>query len=367
MKPVTRRSCRIWTSASQRKATGCRICCGRSLSARLFPKSPNPVPPRRPRRRPPKQQPPRRPRLQWPRKHPRELTDRQEIDSEEIAPPRKPWRRRVLRGMLNGGAVTLALPLLNCFLNENGTAMASGAPLPLRFGTWFWGLGMNAKVFVPKTVGANYDLPEELSALAPVYASTSTSTRTSTPCAIRRRTSATTRDGSSCAPARRRLAAEDRPGETIDVTIVARHRPHHALPDGDGDRERGRAHQLQLRERQFDQCGGAFAAQFLQAVVRARLSGPERQRASRRTRASWCARACCRACSTRPRSCPRPSGPRTGRGSTSISPTCATSSASSTSSSPSPSRSPPAIPSTRRRKIRGQRRCRRWSPSATGC
>src|SRR5581483_8893990 len=34
-------------------------------------------------------------------------------------------RRRVLRGMLNGGLVTLGLPLLNCFLNENGTALAS--------------------------------------------------------------------------------------------------------------------------------------------------------------------------------------------------------------------------------------------------
>ena len=57
-------------------------------------------------------------------------------------------RRRVLRGMLNGGVVTLGLPLLNCFLNTNGTALAAtGAPLPVRFGTWFWGLGMNSQVF----------------------------------------------------------------------------------------------------------------------------------------------------------------------------------------------------------------------------
>ena len=77
-------------------------------------------------------------------------------------------RRRVLRGMLNGGAVTLGLPLLNCFLNDSGTAMASGAPLPLRFGTWFWGLGMAQKIFVPKKTGANYELLEENSMLAPV-------------------------------------------------------------------------------------------------------------------------------------------------------------------------------------------------------
>ena len=45
-------------------------------------------------------------------------------------------RRRVLRGMLGGATVSLGLPLLDCFLNGNGTAMASGAPLPVRFGIW---------------------------------------------------------------------------------------------------------------------------------------------------------------------------------------------------------------------------------------
>ena len=40
-------------------------------------------------------------------------------------------RRRVLRGMLGGAAVSVALPLLDCFLNTNGTAYADGAPLPV--------------------------------------------------------------------------------------------------------------------------------------------------------------------------------------------------------------------------------------------
>ena len=75
-------------------------------------------------------------------------------------------RRRFLRGMVGGGVVTLGLPLLNCFLNNNGTALASGAPMPMRFGTWFWGLGMNSKIFVPSKIGPGYDVPEELSALA---------------------------------------------------------------------------------------------------------------------------------------------------------------------------------------------------------
>jgi hypothetical protein len=77
-------------------------------------------------------------------------------------------RRRVLKGMLNGAAVTVALPLLDCFLNGNGNAFADGTPLPVRFGTWFWGLGVAHKVFVPKKFGANFDLPEEIVALAPV-------------------------------------------------------------------------------------------------------------------------------------------------------------------------------------------------------
>ena len=77
-------------------------------------------------------------------------------------------RRRVLRGILNGGAVTVGLPLLNCFLNGNGTAMADGRPLPVRFGTWTWSLGMQKAIFVPKKTGLNYDLPEEIAAFAPI-------------------------------------------------------------------------------------------------------------------------------------------------------------------------------------------------------
>lgn len=77
-------------------------------------------------------------------------------------------RRKVLRGMLAGSAVSIGLPLLECFLNDHGTALANGAPLPVRFGTWFWGLGMNEKIWVPDKIGADYDLKPELAALAPV-------------------------------------------------------------------------------------------------------------------------------------------------------------------------------------------------------
>ncbi len=70
-------------------------------------------------------------------------------------------RRRILRGMLGGSAVTLALPFLECFLDGNGTALASGRDLPVRFGTWFWGLGVNGPIFTPTKVGADYDLKEQ--------------------------------------------------------------------------------------------------------------------------------------------------------------------------------------------------------------
>jgi hypothetical protein len=77
-------------------------------------------------------------------------------------------RRTVLRGMVGGAAVSLGLPLLDVFLNGNGTALAEGAPLPLRFGTWFWGCGMNPDRWVPAAEGDQFTLPPELEALADV-------------------------------------------------------------------------------------------------------------------------------------------------------------------------------------------------------
>src|ERR1700733_10592580 len=74
-------------------------------------------------------------------------------------------RRRMLRGMLGGGAVTVALPFLDCFLNTNGTALAAGGSLPIRFGTWTWGCGYTASRWVPEKVGSGYDIKTELQAI----------------------------------------------------------------------------------------------------------------------------------------------------------------------------------------------------------
>jgi hypothetical protein len=79
-------------------------------------------------------------------------------------------RRSVLRGMLGGAAVYVSLPVLDIFLNGNGTAFADGAKLPVRFGTYFWGLGLTdtptgGTRWVPKTTGAGYEITPELESL----------------------------------------------------------------------------------------------------------------------------------------------------------------------------------------------------------
>lgn len=72
-------------------------------------------------------------------------------------------RRRALKGLLNGAAVTVGVPLLDMFLDGNGEALAAtGAPVPVRFGTWFWGLGVNPSRWFPDKAGPNYDLKPEL-------------------------------------------------------------------------------------------------------------------------------------------------------------------------------------------------------------
>ena len=74
-------------------------------------------------------------------------------------------RRTILRGMLGGVGVTVGIPLLECFLNDSGTALADGRPIPTRFGTWYWGLGTNKDHSSPLQAGANYELRGELEPL----------------------------------------------------------------------------------------------------------------------------------------------------------------------------------------------------------
>jgi hypothetical protein len=74
-------------------------------------------------------------------------------------------RRRLLRG---AAGITVGLPFLNCFLNDSGTALAAtGASLPVCFGTWWQGLGMTPGRWVPDKVGAGYENKVEMRALNP--------------------------------------------------------------------------------------------------------------------------------------------------------------------------------------------------------
>jgi hypothetical protein len=72
----------------------------------------------------------------------------------------------VLRGAAGGVGVTVALPFLDCMLNNNGTALAAtGQALPVAFGTYFQDLGLNPGRWVPKTTGPKYENNVELKVL----------------------------------------------------------------------------------------------------------------------------------------------------------------------------------------------------------
>ena len=74
-------------------------------------------------------------------------------------------RRAVLRGVLAGSAVSVALPPLEAMLDVNGEALATGEPLPTRFGIWFWGNGVRPEQWVPETIGAGFTPSEEMAPL----------------------------------------------------------------------------------------------------------------------------------------------------------------------------------------------------------
>ena len=77
-------------------------------------------------------------------------------------------RRTVLRGTMGAGAVSVGLPFLDRYLNNNGTALAaSGQQLPVVFGTWFQDLGFNPGRWVPSATGTSFENNVELKVLDP--------------------------------------------------------------------------------------------------------------------------------------------------------------------------------------------------------
>ena len=81
-----------------------------------------------------------------------------------------PSRRMILRGLLGGSAVAIGLPVLECFLNESGTALAGETSFPKRFGLFFWGNGTLPHLWTPEGVGQGdeWQLSEQLASLLPV-------------------------------------------------------------------------------------------------------------------------------------------------------------------------------------------------------
>ena len=77
-------------------------------------------------------------------------------------------RRTLLRGLMQGAAVSVALPPLEAMFNLSGTAYACGGGLPLRFGLFFWGNGNLPELWTPSGEGTSWELSEQLEPLAPV-------------------------------------------------------------------------------------------------------------------------------------------------------------------------------------------------------
>jgi hypothetical protein len=82
-------------------------------------------------------------------------------------------RRTLMRGMIGGSAVVVGIPTLDMFLNENGNAYADGAKIPVRLGTYFWGLDLTPGRWVPQKTGADYDLQPEIAPLKELKKKTS--------------------------------------------------------------------------------------------------------------------------------------------------------------------------------------------------
>jgi hypothetical protein len=74
----------------------------------------------------------------------------------------------MLRGMLGGAAIGIALPPLEALWNSTGTAYADGTLFPRRFGIFFWGNGVIPAKWVPTTEGPDWTPSEQLMPLASI-------------------------------------------------------------------------------------------------------------------------------------------------------------------------------------------------------
>src|SRR5688572_9841249 len=74
-------------------------------------------------------------------------------------------RRSFLKGALGGATITVGLPPLEAMFNAHGDALAQGAPIPKRFGVWFWGNGIRRAHWTPDGAGLNWTPRAEMAPL----------------------------------------------------------------------------------------------------------------------------------------------------------------------------------------------------------
>ena len=76
---------------------------------------------------------------------------------------RKPLSRRtLLKGLLGGAAVSIALPPLEAFFGAAGTAFANESSYPTRFGLFSWGNGVHPQYWIPESMGTDWTLTPQL-------------------------------------------------------------------------------------------------------------------------------------------------------------------------------------------------------------
>ena len=84
---------------------------------------------------------------------------------------RKPLHRRtILKGMLGGAAVSIALPPMEAFFGASSTAFANESSYPTRFGIFGWGNGVHPQFWVPDEVGSEWTAKPQLAPFSNVKA-----------------------------------------------------------------------------------------------------------------------------------------------------------------------------------------------------
>jgi hypothetical protein len=77
-------------------------------------------------------------------------------------------RRHVLRGIMGGSAVSLALPWLEAMTIGTRAAYAGDSGFPTRFLLYFWGNGNLPEIWSPESTGEDFELTSQLSGLASI-------------------------------------------------------------------------------------------------------------------------------------------------------------------------------------------------------